>query len=117
MPMWSPERGPYEKRIFREPDDEKETKAISIEDTAYWFADSQGESAAAWLAHSKCVHMMCVIVYVCAWSCSTGGPVPAGISTCKLDCVGCRDHVPCGCLCAAFWPARASLETHSRGSI
>uniref|UniRef100_A0A383W9N2 S1 motif domain-containing protein n=1 Tax=Tetradesmus obliquus TaxID=3088 RepID=A0A383W9N2_TETOB len=43
MPVYSPEYGPVHSRIFRDPEEEKETKAISIEDTAYWFADSQGE--------------------------------------------------------------------------
>jgi hypothetical protein len=42
MPIYSPEYGPVHSRIFKDPDEEKETKAISIEDTAYWFADSQG---------------------------------------------------------------------------
>jgi hypothetical protein len=45
MPVYSPEYGPVHSRIFRDPEEEKETKAISIEDTAYWFADSQGEDA------------------------------------------------------------------------
>jgi hypothetical protein len=43
MPVFSPEYGPIHSRIFRDPEEEKETKAISIEDTAYWFADSQGK--------------------------------------------------------------------------
>jgi hypothetical protein len=49
MPVYSPEYGPVHSRIFRDPDEEKETKAISIEDTAYWFADSQGEGCAGCL--------------------------------------------------------------------
>jgi hypothetical protein len=47
MPVYSPEYGPVHSRIFRDPDEEKETKAISIEDTAYWFADSQGGCSVA----------------------------------------------------------------------
>ncbi len=42
MPIWSPEKGTINSRIFREAEDEQATKAISIEDTAYWFADSGG---------------------------------------------------------------------------
>lgn len=30
-------------RIFRDADDERNTKEISIEDTAYWFAENNGE--------------------------------------------------------------------------
>lgn len=40
MPFWSPERGPVGHRVFNDPDDERETKQISIEDTAYWFAEN-----------------------------------------------------------------------------
>eukprot|EP00879_Flechtneria_rotunda_P012459 GHRR01013011.1.p1 GENE.GHRR01013011.1~~GHRR01013011.1.p1 ORF type:complete len:250 (+),score=53.22 GHRR01013011.1:278-1027(+) len=40
MPIWEPERGPVFGRVFRDAEEEKETKQISIEDTAYWFADS-----------------------------------------------------------------------------
>ncbi|KAF8068209.1 hypothetical protein HT031_001895 [Scenedesmus sp. PABB004] len=41
-PMWAPERGGVGDRVFREAEDEQGTKSISIEDTAYWFADSGG---------------------------------------------------------------------------
>jgi hypothetical protein len=43
MPIWSPERGRIGERIFNDPDDERATKTISIEDTAYWFAENNGE--------------------------------------------------------------------------
>jgi len=43
MPFWSPERGPVGHRVFNDPDDERETKQISIEDTAYWFAENNGK--------------------------------------------------------------------------
>jgi hypothetical protein len=41
--MWSPERGGVGDRIFRDADDERETKEISIEDTAYWFSENNGK--------------------------------------------------------------------------
>lgn len=43
IPIWSPERGKVGERIFRDADDERNTKEISIEDTAYWFAENNGE--------------------------------------------------------------------------
>lgn len=43
MPIWSPEKGKVGERIFNDPDEEKETKTISIEDTAYWFAENNGK--------------------------------------------------------------------------
>lgn len=44
IPIWSPERGQVGERIFRDADDERETKEISIEDTAYWFSENNGEA-------------------------------------------------------------------------
>lgn len=41
-PIWSPERGPVGERIFRDADEERDTKEINIEDTAYWFAENNG---------------------------------------------------------------------------
>lgn len=43
LPIWSPERGSVGERFFRDADEERTTKDISIEDTAYWFAENNGE--------------------------------------------------------------------------
>lgn len=51
--MWSPERGQYTERIFRDADEERETKDISIEDTAYWFAENNGRQALALVSSSQ----------------------------------------------------------------
>jgi hypothetical protein len=42
MPYWDPERGPVNTRVLRDAEEEKETQQISVEDTAYWFADLDG---------------------------------------------------------------------------
>lgn len=72
VPMWSPERGQYNERIFRDADEERDTKDISIEDTAYWFSENNcecpavGTSAAAASSHnSNQPRGHCVRVY---WS-------------------------------------------------
>lgn len=54
MPFWSPERGPVGHRVFNDPDDERESKQISIEDTAYWFAENNGKEVGN--KPCSCVH-------------------------------------------------------------
>jgi hypothetical protein len=51
--MWSPERGQYNERIFRDADEERDTKDISIEDTAYWFSENNCECPAVSTANSS----------------------------------------------------------------